>query len=108
LEAARLSEVLVSYHITTWRHNPEDHDLNGHNIFIIIIIIIIIIVNVGLPLFKETLNEAQHQYVRVNIQNEDDDNYVDYDDDNNSNDVITNTLDGAWSFSLLRNSLPFI
>jgi hypothetical protein len=23
MEAARSSETLVSYHITTWRHNPE-------------------------------------------------------------------------------------
>jgi hypothetical protein len=30
MEAARSSETLVSYHITTWRHNPEDLDLNLH------------------------------------------------------------------------------
>jgi len=30
MEAARSSEVLVSYHITTWHHVPEDHDLNSH------------------------------------------------------------------------------
>jgi hypothetical protein len=27
MEAARSSETLVFYHITTWYHNPEDHDL---------------------------------------------------------------------------------
>jgi hypothetical protein len=30
MEAALLSETLVSCHITTRRHNPEDHDLNPH------------------------------------------------------------------------------
>jgi hypothetical protein len=29
-KAPRSSETLVSYHITTRRHNPEDHDLNLH------------------------------------------------------------------------------
>jgi len=28
MEAARSSETLVSYHKTTQRHSPEDHDLN--------------------------------------------------------------------------------
>jgi hypothetical protein len=28
MEAARSSETLASYHITTLRHNPEDHNLN--------------------------------------------------------------------------------
>jgi hypothetical protein len=27
MEAAKSSETLVSYHIT-WRHNPEDHDMD--------------------------------------------------------------------------------
>jgi hypothetical protein len=30
IEAARSSETLVFYHITTWYHNPEDHDMNLH------------------------------------------------------------------------------
>jgi hypothetical protein len=30
MEAARLSEKLVSYQITTLHHNPEHHDLNPH------------------------------------------------------------------------------
>jgi hypothetical protein len=29
MEAARSSETFVSYNITAWRHNPEDHDLNS-------------------------------------------------------------------------------
>jgi hypothetical protein len=29
-EAAKSSEKLVSYHITTWFHNPEDLDVNHH------------------------------------------------------------------------------
>jgi len=28
METSRSSEVLVSYHITRRRHNPEGHDLN--------------------------------------------------------------------------------
>jgi len=28
MEAARPSDMLVTYHITTWCHNPEDHNLN--------------------------------------------------------------------------------
>jgi hypothetical protein len=31
MEAARSSEALVSYHITAWRHNPEDLDMNLHD-----------------------------------------------------------------------------
>jgi hypothetical protein len=27
-EATRSSKTSVSYHITTWRHNPEDYDIN--------------------------------------------------------------------------------
>jgi hypothetical protein len=30
LGAARYSEMLFSYHFTTWRYNPEDHNLNLH------------------------------------------------------------------------------
>jgi hypothetical protein len=30
MEAARSSETLVSYHSTTWSHNPEDLNLNYH------------------------------------------------------------------------------
>jgi len=30
LKAATSSETSVSYHITTWRHNPEYIDLNPH------------------------------------------------------------------------------
>jgi len=28
MKGARTSEALVSHHITTWRHNPEDLDFN--------------------------------------------------------------------------------
>jgi len=31
MEAARSSEMFVSYHITTQHHNPEEHDLNLHH-----------------------------------------------------------------------------
>jgi hypothetical protein len=31
VEVARSSETLVSYHITTQHHNPEDHNLNNNN-----------------------------------------------------------------------------
>jgi len=30
MEAGRSSETLVTYRITTRRHNPEDHDVNLH------------------------------------------------------------------------------
>jgi hypothetical protein len=30
MEAARTSETTTSYHITTWPHNPEDHNLRLH------------------------------------------------------------------------------
>jgi len=31
VEAARSSEMLISYHITRKNHNPEDYDLNIHS-----------------------------------------------------------------------------
>jgi hypothetical protein len=31
LEAARASETLVSYHKTTWHHNPDNLNLNFHH-----------------------------------------------------------------------------
>jgi hypothetical protein len=30
MEAEKSSETVTPCHITTWRHNPEDHDLNLH------------------------------------------------------------------------------
>jgi len=33
MEAERSSETFVSHRNTTWRHNPEDLDLNPHNVF---------------------------------------------------------------------------
>jgi hypothetical protein len=29
MDAPRSSKTLVSYHITTWNHNPEHHGLNN-------------------------------------------------------------------------------
>jgi hypothetical protein len=34
MEAARASETLVSYHITTQRHNPEDNDTFPNEAFL--------------------------------------------------------------------------
>jgi hypothetical protein len=31
VKAAISSETLVSYHITIWSQNPDDHDLNHHH-----------------------------------------------------------------------------
>jgi hypothetical protein len=31
IEGASFSEMLLSYHIPTWHHNPEDHDLSLHH-----------------------------------------------------------------------------
>jgi hypothetical protein len=39
LETVKSCETLVSNHITTWHHNPEDRDLKGVIIFLLLIYI---------------------------------------------------------------------
>jgi len=33
VEVTQPSKTLVTYHITTWNHNPDNHDMNSYHFF---------------------------------------------------------------------------